>query len=384
MIYLDYNATTPVDSRVASAMMDVYTNHPGNAGSRTHLLGDDCRAIVEDARRKIASLAKVDTSEVVFTSGATESDNIAILGLSEYGLSHGRRHVLVSSIEHKAVLSAAEELSRCGFEVEKIPVGADGAINAQDALNRIRNDTLLVSVMHVNNETGVIQPVKEIGEQIALSYPGVFFHIDAAQSFGKMVEEVASLSYDMLSLTAHKMYGPQGIGALIIRRKDFVLPPVRPLLFGGGQEKGISPGTQPVALIAGFGEAAELCLAEWACDYSREAKIKASLVDAISGSDVSHHINGDPKRSVPTCLNVSFDGVSSEALMVAVKQGVCISNGSACTSSSYEPSYVLTSMGLGADRAESAIRLSWGRMTDPDAALDAINRLIKAASDLQG
>ena len=384
MVYLDYNATTPVDDRVVDLMMDVYRNHPGNASSRTHLFGEDCRRVVENARREIANLAGVDSSEVIFTSGATESDNIALRGLIEYGRSTNRKHVLISAIEHKAVINAARALERAGFEIEQIPVNQTGAVSLDDVQSRLRKDTLLVSVMHVNNETGIRQPVREIGELISAEYPETFFHIDAAQSFGKLVDEVKDLTYDLMSVTAHKMYGPQGIGALILRQRDYVYPPVQPVLFGGGQERGISPGTQPVALIAGFGKAAELCSKEWESDCLLEDSIKRSLVGTLDASGVHYEVNGLPDLCAPNCLNVSFEGVSSEALMIATRQSLSISNGSACTSSSYEPSYVLMSMGLGRERAESAIRLSWGRMSDKRLVSQSLAELVRAAKDLQG
>lgn len=384
MVYLDYNATTPVDDRVIDLMMDVYRNHPGNAGSRTHLYGDDCRRIVEGARKEIANLAGTSPSEVIFTSGATESDNIALRGLAEYGRSTHRMHVLISAIEHKAVINAAHALKVEGFEVEQIPADQTGAISLSDVRSRLRNDTLLVSVMHVNNETGVRQPVREIGELISAEYPETFFHIDAAQSFGKLVDEIKNLTYDMMSVTAHKMYGPQGVGALILRQRNYAFPPVKPMLFGGGQERGISPGTQPVALIAGFGKAAELCSKEWKSDYLLEDSIKRSLFDTLDDSGVRYEVNGLSDSCMPNCLNLSFEGVSSEALMIATRQSLSISNGSACTSSSYEPSYVLMSMGLGRERSESAVRLSWGRMSDKGSALQSLSELVGAAKDLQG
>ena len=364
-------------------MADVYRNHIGNAGSRTHLHGDDCRSIVENARRSVAMLAGADPTEVVFTSGATESDNIALLGLAKYGIAHGLNHVLVSAVEHKAVLNAARAMAEKGFEIEEIPVGKDGAIDVEEALSRVRSNTLVVSVMHANNETGVIQPVKELGDMLASRHPYVFFHVDAAQSMGKIVDEVRSLKYDLLSGTAHKMYGPQGIGVLVAKRKGYVMPPIEPLMFGGGQERGISPGTQPVALIAGFGKAAELCCNEWANDLKHDRRIKEILMDGLKGSGLSFQINGSQEKSMPSCLNVCFEGVSSEALMIAVKKRLSISNGSACTSGSYEPSYVLLAMGFDRARAESSIRISWGRMLNEDDAAEGFAELVDAAMGLQ-
>lgn len=384
MVYLDYNATTPVDQRVIDTMMDAYENHPGNAGSRTHVIGDDCRRIVEKARTQVAALGGIDSSGVIFTSGATESDNIALRGLAEYGRNTGRMHLLISSIEHKAVINSAKVLANEGFDVEWIPVDKTGSISVADAMERVRHDTLLVSVMHVNNETGVIQPVRELGERIADDYPETFFHIDAAQSFGKLVSDIRTLTYSMMSVTAHKMYGPQGIGALLLRQQSYAFPPVRSVLLGGGQERGISPGTQPVALIAGFGKAAELSSACWVADCAMERGIRDSLLSALDASGLSYDINGLSSLCTPNCINVSFEGVSSEALMMMTRQKLSISNGSACTSGSYEPSYVLMAMGLGRDRAESAIRISWGRMSDVTDVSEAFEGLIEVAKELQG
>lgn len=384
MIYLDYNATTPVDKRVVETMIDVYLRHVGNAGSRTHLHGDDCRRIVEDSRRNLAELLGVDSSEVFFTSGATESDNLALLGLMEYGEKNGLNHVLVSAVEHKAVLNAAEAMAGSGFEIERIPVNENGEIDVEDTLSRIRPNTLVVSVMHANNETGVIQPVAELGRLLAERCPGVLFHIDAAQSLGKLVNEVRSLTYDLLSGTAHKMYGPQGIGVLVAKRRGYEPPPIKPLMYGGGQEKGVSPGTQPVSLIAGFGKAAILCYDEWESDFKHAERIKELFIAALKEHDLRFCINGAGGKTMPTCCNVCIDGVSSEALMIAAKRSLSISNGSACTSNSYEPSYVLTAMGLDRQQAESSIRVSWGRMLQEDVAKDAFGVLAFLAKGLQG
>lgn len=240
MIYLDYNASTPIDKRVIDVMVDVYRNSYGNADSRTHEYGENARKIVEDSRQLVANLLGVKKDEVFFTSGATESDNIAILGLREYAESQNKKHIITTSIEHKAVIEPTQVLSKNGFDVTYIKPDESGRVNADDVLNAVREDTLLVSVMHANNETGVIQPVTEIGEE--LSKKGVLFHIDAAQSFGKLVDELKNTKYDMLSASAHKMYGPQGIGTLVLRKKRYKLPPVKSIMFGGSQEHGLRPG----------------------------------------------------------------------------------------------------------------------------------------------
>lgn len=361
-VYLDYNATTPIDERVLDVMIDVYRNHYGNADSRTHNHGDQARMIVENARAQVASLFGINSTEVFFTSGATESNNIAIQGLEEYAASSGKKHIITSSIEHKAVLETAKAMKKRGFELDLIDPDESGRINAEELLAKIRDDTLLVSVQHVNNETGIIQPVKEIGD--ALSEKGVLFHVDATQSSGKLVEEIRELKYDMLSFSAHKLQGPQGIGCLILRKKNYRIPPVKGIMFGGQQEHGIRPGTIPVALVAGCGKACELAEKEYRNSIIRVREIRNSLITALNESGIDYLFNGDQKYCISSTLNLCFKGVSSEALMLTAKQFCSVSNGSACTSNSYAPSYVLTAMGFPVDRIESSIRFSWGAKTD--------------------
>ncbi len=255
-VYLDYNASAPVDERVVDLMVDVYKNNIGNADSRTHGFGEKARSIVENARKQVASLLKVKPDEVFFTSGATESNNIAIQGLREYAEKSDKKHIITTAIEHKAVLETVKHLESEGFKIDIVSPDLSGRVSAERILEKVRNDTLLVSVMHVNNETGVIQPVKEIGNQ--LQERKVLFHIDATQSCGKLVDEIRELKYDMLSFSAHKLMGPQGVGVLVLRKKSYKLPPVKAILFGGQQEHGIRPGTIPVALVAGCGKACEI------------------------------------------------------------------------------------------------------------------------------
>lgn len=361
-IYLDYNASAPIDPRVLSVMIDIYKNHFGNADSRTHDFGEDVRSITETARGQVANLLGVKKDEVFFTSGATESNNLAILGLRSFGEAKNKMHIITSSIEHKAVLGAVKFLSENGFEVEYIDPDESGRVDPQKLISMIRPETLLVSLMHVNNETGIIQPVKEIGDY--LRGTETFFHIDATQSCGKLVEEIRDLHYDLMSISAHKMQGPQGIGALIMRKKRYRLPPVKPIMYGGGQEHGIRPGTLPTALIAGFGEACAIAENEAEQNIVKCRKIKKQLHELLEVSCVNYALNGDQNYSVPTTLNVSFLCVSSEALMLATKQYCGVSNGSACTSSSYSHSHVLSAMNLPAERIESAIRLSWSYDVD--------------------
>ena len=379
-VYLDYNASAPIDSRVLDKMVDVYRNHVGNADSRTHTFGDDARDITEVARSQVAKLLGVQKGEVFFTSGATESNNIAVLGLQKYGMESGKKHIITSAIEHKAVLEAAKHLEELGFELDVVMPQEDGRVSVEDVLSRVRQDTLLVSIMHVNNETGVIQPVKEIGE--ALKKSKTLFHIDATQSCGKLVAEIQELQYDMMSVSAHKMHGPQGVGALILKKKRYALPPITPIMFGGPQEHGIRPGTLPTALIAGFGFACELALAEYKEKFQVADQIKKSLIDAIEKSGVPYVINGDVENSVPTTLNVSFLGVSSEALMLSTKQFCGISNGSACTSSNYSHSHVLSSMKLSEERIESAVRISWDADADQNSVITNFNQMLHTASQM--
>lgn len=364
-IYLDYNASAPIDSRVLEVMVDAYKNHIGNADSRTHDFGEDAMNQVNQARVKIASLLGIEKNEVFFTSGSTESNNIAILGLRAYGLKTNHKHILTTSIEHKAVIKAARHLENDGFEVETISPDLSGRISTKELLSKVRKDTLLVSVMHVNNETGIIQPVDEIGE--CLSSLDVLFHIDATQSCGKLVKEIRNLKYNMMSISAHKMHGPQGIGALILKKKRFRLPPITSIMYGGSQEHGIRPGTLPTALIAGFGTACEIAENEFEVNMNKCEKIKRKIITILDESGVDFLLNGSQEWCVPNTLNVSFPGVASEALMLATKKYCGVSNGSACTSSDYSASHVLSAMKIPDERIESAIRISWG----PD--IDAVD-----------
>ncbi len=380
-VYLDYNATTPIDERVLDVMIDVYRNHCGNADSRTHNHGDQARAIVEKARSQVASLLGIDSTEVFFTSGATESNNIAIQGLIDYAYSSGKKHIITTSIEHKAVLETAKVMKAKGFELDLIEPDESGRISAGELLEKIRDDTLLVSVQHVNNETGIIQPVKKIGD--ALSEKGILFHVDATQSCGKLVEEIRELKYDMLSFSAHKLEGPQGIGCLILRKKNYKIPPVKGIMYGGQQEHGIRPGTIPVALVAGCGKACELAENEFRDNNIRVKEIRDSLITALNDSGIDYLFNGDQKYCIPSTLNICFKGVSSEALMLTTKQFCSVSNGSACTSNSYAPSYVLTAMGLPVDRIESSIRFSWGTVMDINSLLSDFRKMLLVINSLQ-
>lgn len=377
-VYLDYNASTPIDERVLTEMIDVYRNHFGNADSRTHQFGSDTKHIVERSRQEVADLLAVPKETVYFTSGSTESNNLALLGLEAYGRIAGKKHIITSAIEHKSILEPCKELESRGFEVEYVYPHEDGRIHVEEIIERLREDTLLVSVMHVNNETGMIQPVKELGEK--LKNREVYFHVDASQSCGKLVREIQDMSYDLMSLSAHKMYGPQGVGALIVKNKNGKRSEIRPIMYGGGQERGLRPGTLPVALICGLGAAARILRKEndenrKKCELNRNMILKM-----LKNSEIQYQINGDPIYSIDSTLNISFNNYDSEALMLALQNEMGISNGSACTSHNYTPSYVLQAMGLDRKRIESAVRISWGKERI-DA--KAISKLIEVVAEWQ-
>jgi cysteine desulfurase len=355
-LYLDYNSTAPLDERVFEAMRPFFLEEFGNAGSRTHLYGQRAKDAAERARGDVAKLVGVRSDEVVFTSGATEANNLAILGLAGHGEATGRKHVVATAIEHKAVLEPLERLRAAGFTVELVPVTAGGYVEPDAVKARLRHDTLFVSVMHANNETGVLQPVREIAELLAGS--ATLLHVDAAQTYGKEVEALRSLPYDFLSVSGHKIYGPKGVGALIARRRGGQKRPLTALIVGGGQEMGLRPGTLPVPLVVGLGAAARLAASENSTRQTSAGKVKDEFLGGLGG--VEHVLNGDPARTQPHVVNVRFTGVDSEALMLSLRDSVAISNGAACTSASYAPSHVLKAMGLTDDEVASSVRVSWG------------------------
>lgn len=379
-IYLDYNASAPINPEVLDYMFDVYKNSYGNADSRTHDYGEGARRIVEDARSQVANLLDIGTGEVFFTSGSTESNNIAIQGLIDYAIENNKKHVITSTIEHKAVLETVKSLEKYGFEIDLVSPDESGRIAVEEVINLVKDNTLLVSIMHANNETGIIQPVKEIGDY--LSEKGVLFHIDATQTCGKLIKELKELKYDMLSLSAHKLSGPQGIGALILRKKRYKLPPVKAITYGGQQEHGIRPGTIPVALVAGLGKACEIVNENYEKNLTAYIERKQMVLSLIADSGLDISINGDQNYCMPNTVNISINGVESEALMLSSKQYCGISNGSACTSHDYSPSYVLTAMGLDADRISSAIRISWGADTDISQMRENLASLFEVAKGL--
>ncbi|MBS6182773.1 aminotransferase class V-fold PLP-dependent enzyme [[Clostridium] innocuum] len=376
-VYLDYNASAPIDQRVLDEMILAYQNKVGNADSRSHSYGENARNAVENARKQVANLLGISSGEVFFTSGATESNNIALQGLKEYAEKTGKKHIVTTSIEHKAILETAKYMELNGYEVDFVNPNESGQISVESILEKLREDTLLVSVMHVNNETGVIQPVLELGEEIQKR--GILFHIDATQSCGKLVEEIRNLKYDMLSFSAHKLMGPQGVGALILKRKSYKRPPIKGIMFGGQQEQGIRPGTIPVALVVGCGKACEIAEHEYKENEKHFLQIKQAILSVLEESGLKYQVNGNQNVCVSNTLNIAIEGVSSEALMISSKQYCGISNGSACTSSNYSPSYVLVAMGLDISRIESSLRLSWGAASSLNEIVDNFKKLLDVA-----
>lgn len=374
-LYLDYNATTPLDPRVFDVMKEWYLGSPANAGSRTHVYGQQAKDAVEKAREQVAKVINAKPEEIIFTSGATESNNIAILGLAAHGEATGKKHIVSTAIEHKAVLEPLDYLAQRGFEIELVPVSKGGFVDPEDVVRRCRKDTLLVSVMHSNNETGVLQPVKEIGSFLRES--NTFFHIDAAQTYAKEID-LRDVQCDLLSFTSHKIHGPQGIGALRVNRNRSTKMPISALNFGGGQERSLRPGTIPVPLTVGFGEAARLAFANIEIRSSTLPKVKEAFLEQLSGLD--YLINGDCKRTQPHVINMRFPGIDSEALMMSLKQDLAISNGSACTTSSYRPSHVMTAMGLSDQEASESLRLSWGTSLEHKDAFTILRRAVESLS----
>lgn len=372
-VYFDCNATTPIDPRVLAATTGYLGADFGNAGSRSHDWGLRAQRAVKEARHEVAAVVEARPEEVVFTSGATESDNLAILGLAAFAEEQGKRHIISTAVEHKAVLEPLTALGKRGFDVTLVPPTASGAVNAQDVVSALRNDTFLVSIMQINNETGVRQPIDAIAD--ALGDHPAYFHCDAAQGFGKDLSPLQNPRLDLISVSAHKIYGPKGVGALVTRRRRFRSPPLQPLMYGGGQERGLRPGTLPVPLIVGLGLASKLARQEHASRADQCEQVRQQLLLALAS--LQPQVNGDPDLTVSHVLNVSLPGIDSEAAMLALKGVVAISNGSACTSQSYEPSHVLTAMGLSEERISGALRFSWCHMTEePD--WDEVVRRLKS------
>ncbi|WP_307818363.1 cysteine desulfurase DndA [Streptomyces sp. MBT62] len=352
--YLDVAATTRVDPRVADVVLHWMTEDFGNAGSRTHEYGTRAKAAVQEARTFLAESVGAQPEEVIFTSGATESNNIALLGMAPYGEKHQRRHIITSAIEHKAVIEPLMHLQSNGFEVDFLEPGPSGRVTTEAVLEKLRPDTLMVSLMHVNNETGVIQPVAKLAEK--LRETSTFFHVDAAQGYSKVPEDLMA-PIDLISISGHKIGAPKGVGALVTRRRGWNKAPLEPIMFGGGQERKLRPGTLPVPLIMGLYEAAKIFQEGQARWEQNAVAMRERLLTALGKT--RFRINGDAEHSVPHILNVTFDGLNAEALIVRLKGQVAVATGSACTSASYTPSHVLTAMGLPTEVATNGLRFSW-------------------------
>ena len=362
-VYLDCNATTPLEPAVGALIRRYFEEEYGNEGSRTHGYGARAKEAVEKAREQIADLLAAKPDEVIFTSGATESNNLAILGLANWGRRHGKTHIISTHLEHKAVLEPIDVLAKDGFEVDLVAPDKNGRVDAAKIISLLRPTTLLISLMHANNETGVIQPIEEVAK--ALAHHPAYFHVDAAQTFGKLIEPLQNHRIDLLSASGHKIYGPKGVGMLLVRHRGKQKVPLAPLVHGGGQEHGLRPGTLPVPLIAGLGLAAEI----GAKDHeAREAKCRAFRERFLRAIEPLHpKIHGDEGQVLAHTVNLSFPGISAEEGMVKIRDLVAVSNGSACTSSSYQPSHVLKAMRLAKDEIIGAMRFSWCHLTpDPD------------------
>ena len=355
-VYLDYAATTPVDKRVAEKMIPYLTETFGNPASNSHAFGWTAEEAVEKARADIAALINADPKEIVFTSGATESDNLAIKGAAHFYKSKGK-HLITVKTEHKAVLDTMRELERQGFEVTYLGVQENGLIDLEELKAAIRDDTILISVMWVNNEIGVVQDIPAIGE--ICRERKIIFHVDAAQACGKVPVDVEAAKIDLLSMSGHKVYGPKGIGALYVRRKPRVR--LEAQMHGGGHERGFRSGTLPTHQIVGMGEAFRIAKEELEQDMAHYTKLRDIFLKGIEGIE-EVYINGDLEHRAPNNLNVSFNFVEGESLIMAVKE-LAVSSGSACTSASLEPSYVLRALGRNDELAHSSLRITFGRMT---------------------
>lgn len=376
-LYLDMQATTPVDPRVLDAMLPFYLSRYGNPHSRTHLFGWESEVAVETARSQIADLIGASPKEIIFTSGATESNNVSIKGVMHF-YKDKKRHVITTQTEHKCVLDSCRHLQQEGFEITYLPVGADGIVNLDELRAAIRPDTGLISVMAVNNEIGVIQPMEEIG-QICKEFK-IPFHTDAAQALGKIPVDVEKWNVSLMSLSGHKIYGPKGVGALYMRRRPRIR--VEPLINGGGQERGIRSGTLPTPLIVGFGSACEIAKKEMDYDHKRITALHDRLLNGIKEKLDGVVVNGSMERRYVGNLNLSFAYVEGESLLMGLKE-VAVSSGSACTSASLEPSYVLRALGVDEDMAHTSIRFGIGRFTTEAEVDRAIELTVKQVEKLR-
>lgn len=376
-VYLDYQATTPMDPRVLDAMMPYFTEKFGNPHSRNHVFGWEAEDAIESAREEIAKLIGADAKEIIFTSGATESNNLAIKGVAHFNKDK-KNHVITCVTEHKCVLDSCRHLEQEGFTVTYLPVKQNGLIDLDELKAAITDKTAIVSIMAVNNEIGVIQPLAEIGK--LCREKGVYFHTDAAQAVGKMPIDVEAMNIDLLSISGHKIYGPKGIGALYVRRR----PRVRlvPLINGGGQERGMRSGTLPTPLCVGLGKACEIARLEMKDETARLKKLQDRLLNGLSKELDQIFINGDMEHRVPGNLNISFAFVEGESLMMGIKN-LSVSSGSACTSASLEPSYVLRALGVEEELAHTSLRLGIGRFTTEAEIDQAVHDITSAVKKLR-
>jgi len=377
-IYLDYSATTPVDPRVAQKMADclLVDGNFGNPASRSHVFGWKAEEAVENGRRQVAELINADPREIVWTSGATESDNLALKGVAHFYQTKGK-HIITSKIEHKAVLDTARQLEREGFEVTYLEPGADGIVTPAQVEAALRDDTILVSLMHVNNEVGSINDIAAIGELTRSR--GVLFHVDAAQSAGKVEIDLQKLKVDLMSFSAHKVYGPKGIGALYVSRKPRVR--LEAIIHGGGHERGMRSGTLPTHQIVGMGEAFAIAKQEMAAENVRIKALSDRFFEQVSDLE-ELYVNGSSTARVPHNLNLSFNYVEGESLLMSLKD-IAVSSGSACTSASLEPSYVLRALGRNDELAHSSIRFSFGRFTTEEEVDYAAQKVCEAVNKLR-
>lgn len=371
-IFLDYQSTTPCDARVVEKMLPWFTEKFGNPHSRSHAYGWEAEEATEIARQHVADVIGASPKEVIFTSGATESNNLAIKGVARF-YKDQKNHIITVVTEHKCVLDSARHLEQEGFKVTYLPVGTNGLIDLEELKAAITDKTCIVSVMAINNEIGVIQPLKEIGA--ICRERGVFFHTDAAQAFGKIPLDVEEMNIDLMSISAHKIYGPKGVGALFVRRRPRVR--LMPLITGGGQERGMRSGTLPTPQVVGFGEAARIAKEEMVNEASRIRYLSDKFMHAIVDSIPDVYVNGDREQRWPGCINLSFAYIEGESMIMAIKD-LAVSSGSACTSASLEPSYVLRSIGVGEDLAHTSIRFGIGRFTT-EAEIDAAVSIIQGS-----
>ena len=374
-VYLDNQATTPLDPKVFSAMEPWFTEKFGNASSRNHTYGWEAEEAVEIARESVAATIGALPKEIIFTSGATEANNIALQGAAKSYQDQGR-HIITVKTEHKAVMDVCQHLSKDGFDITYLPVDKDGILDVNKFEDAIRDDTILASVMHVNNEIGVIQPIKELGA--ICKNKGVIFHVDAAQSLGKIPINVDDMGIDLLSISAHKLYGPKGVGALYVRRKNPRVQ-LQPIMFGGGHERGIRSGTLPVPNIVGLGKACDIAVDVMIEENLRISQLRDTLLKGIRAENPNASINGSMEHRVAGNLNMSFPGANNEAIIAAIPE-IAISSGSACTTSTMEPSHVLLALGMSKEEAYSSLRFGIGRFNtekDVETAIKVINRCMQ-------